>query len=444
MAFFSRRRVQSMLDDLSEKFGRQKRADITARLNSKRADQSLPAEMELALLWMLKDQENFQIEPDWWPDSRKPDAYVADLIPGTPAVVEITTVADNSMTGEKEMDHCATALMDIANSEKRGVGKYLRFNFGEIRAREGRRSVRNIAAPNDYVPTEQAKRRIVDWLRSGESKSISLKIEELGLSVEIEHTDGKQVRYHNFHTSRPPRTYSETSNPIYQALNSKVVQVQSAPAGTWRIIFLAETGSQILSDLIEKDRMRFEDNVTARDIINRFVSDKIGRVDAVAIFVPVKKYRGANAPERFERRWAVVLFGESNTENQRLLGSLKVLVNRFPMPIWNGYNARSLKRQHALAHDSHGWYLPTTGTYKENKVEYKISSRAFQEFFSNKIDEKQFKYAIGEMEAGPSIRRYLEMGYTIRSIRLEGGGTDSDDDYIVLEFSRDAAASKFI
>lgn len=399
--------------------------------------------MELALLWIMKDLPILEIEPDWWPDSRKPDAYVTDLIPGCPAVVEITTVADNSMSGEKEMDHCANALAEIANSYKRGTGQYLRFSFGEVRVREGRRSVRNIAAPKNYSATEEVKRKIGEWLRTGQSRIAPLKIEDEELIVEIEHTDGKQIRYHNFHTSRPPRTYSETSNPIYQALNNKIVQIQAAPEGSWRIIFLAETGSQILSALVEKSRMRFEDNVTARDIINRFVGDKIGRVDAVAVIIPIRKYRGSLSVERYERRWAVSLFGVDSTNNRNLLSSLRSLVDKLPNPIWDGYNARSLTRQNALSHNSNGSYLPTKIRYRNHEMEYKISSRAFQEFLSNKIDEKRFKYLIGEGETGPSLRRYLEMGYTIQSIHLEGGGVDKDDDYIVIDFSMDAAASRF-
>ena len=96
-----------------------------------------------------------------------------------------------------------------------------------------------------------------------------------------------------------------------------------------------------------------------------------------------------------------------------------------------------------MNHDSRGWHLPTHRAFKDRKLTYKISCRAFQNFIGGRIDEKQFRNCIGERDDGPSMKRFLEQGYTIKSVRFEAAGVDRDDDYFILEFEQDASASRF-
>jgi len=96
-----------------------------------------------------------------------------------------------------------------------------------------------------------------------------------------------------------------------------------------------------------------------------------------------------------------------------------------------------------MRHNSRGWYLSTKMTMKSNELTYRMSLRAFQDFLAKRIDETQFRHAIGERDDGPSIHHFLEDGYTIKNVQFEPGGVDRDDDYVVLEFAQDAAASLF-
>jgi len=73
----------------------------------------------------------------------------------------------------------------------------------------------------------------------------------------------------------------------------------------------------------------------------------------------------------------------------------------------------------------------------------KLSLRAFQDFLARRINEKQFRHSIGDRDDGPSIGRFLNSGYTISDVQFESGGIDEDDDYVVLKFSKDPAASLF-
>lgn len=53
MPIFTRRRLQAMLNDLAPRLDEAKGKDLLRRLENKRVEQALPAEMELALLWGL-------------------------------------------------------------------------------------------------------------------------------------------------------------------------------------------------------------------------------------------------------------------------------------------------------------------------------------------------------------------------------------------------------
>lgn len=275
MTFFSRRRIQAMLDDLSAFFDAEKRLDLTQRLNNKKVEQSLPAEMELAILWMLKDLECLEIEPYWWSEGKRPDAYVDGLLPKQSCVIEIKTVADNSISGEYTMDSVSRKIMDVANSIERGSGKYLFFTFSETRKYERGRYIRGIAAFDDYTPSENTKADIKNWLSSGRSHNEPLNLNDAGVSVIVQRRKTKQTRYHNTHTSRPPRTYSDTKNPIYAALKSALDQIELAPKDTWRVIFLAEAGSRTLANVIEsRPNIVLESHSTAENIIERFLEEK--------------------------------------------------------------------------------------------------------------------------------------------------------------------------
>ncbi|ATN32988.1 hypothetical protein ACO34A_04130 [Rhizobium sp. ACO-34A] len=428
-----------MLNDLSPLLDSQKRSDLVGRLNNKRVEQALPAEMELALTWAMKDLDYVEIEPEWWVNGKEPDVYVEGLVTGRPAIVEIASTNDNSISGEPLMDKCSQQIIEYANSVKRGFGYYLYFSFAETKEYKNGRSIRGIAAPKGFMLSDSAKTIIKSWTLSDVSPPPLLKIEDRGLDVTVEKREYKQVRYHNFWTTRPPRTYSETENPIYNILREKLSQVEDAPFGTCRIIFLAEVGSRTLDEMGQPHRNNFESNATAEKIIRRFMADKRNRVDAVVVFLPIKKHRGNL--QNIIRSWKSIIF--KNGDVPGLEDSISYITERLPLPRFTGSQARSLFRQGAFSHEAHGWYLGTSMTSINDEITYRISSRVILDFLAGRITEKQLRYFIGERDDGPSISRFLDRGFTVGDISFEKGGVDEDDDLILLHFSKDPAAHPF-
>lgn len=439
MAIFTRRRIQAMLNDLRPLLDGNKRADLVARLNNKRVEQALPAEMELALVWAMKDFDCLEVEPDWWVNGKKPDAYVEGLLPGRPVVVEIASTNDNSISGEQLMDRCSQTIVAHANAVKKGFGDYLYFQFAETTEIERGIRIRGIAAPKNYMLSDAAKALIKEWVLPNNEPVQRLRIEDSGLCVEIEKKNYKQIRYHNFWTTRPPRVYSETDNPIYNVLSQKLSQIDEAPEGTYRIIVLSEIGSRTLDELGAPFPNVVERNATAEKIIRRFLSDKKGRVDAVVVFVPKKNYQSFS--QKTQRSWKAFVFWDD--EAPGLLDSLRKIEATLPLPRFTGSQARSLFRQGAFAPEGRGWYGGVSMTSTGSDITYRMSSRALQDFLAGRITEEQFRHFIGDADNGPTVGRFLDQGFMISEISFEKGNVDEDDDMLVLRFSKDPAAHSF-
>lgn len=432
-----------MLCDLTAHFSEEKRKDITQRLNSKHSEQCLGAEVELAVFWCLRNID-LDVDPFWWKEGRSPDAYVEGFLLNKPAAIEVTAFADAAISGESQMDHCANRLTRIADEERSGAGQYLYIYFAETRHYRRGRYERSIAAPNDYVPSKATVRKIRDWIRSSPIPKARLMIEDGGLIAKLEKRASKQLRYLNYHVSRPPRIYSHTKNPLYRRLSDKAKQLALAPVGVSRIIFLVEAGSRFLAELARSRHNHLEKYSKPHDIIQKFVADKKDKVDAIVVLVPVVE-RGFSSFGQFrsQRYWSARIFLSEDRNLASLTAAVDKITEKLPPPRFKGCNARSLVRQKAMQHDAPGWYLGVNYTMLNDEITYRMSSRAFQDFLANRINESQFRHSIGERDDEPIIASFLDQGYTIQNVEFVSGGIDEDDDHIVLKFAKDPAAMTF-
>lgn len=433
-----------MINDLTPHLEGEKRTDIIKRLNSKYPEQCVAAEIELAIVWSLRNLD-LEVEPFWWAEGRSPDIYVEGLLPDVAVAIEVTAFADTSISGEAQMDHCAQELAKIADVGRRGSGSHLFFHFAETRHYRRGRYEREISAPRDFLASDSTARKVQAWIVSNPKAGEKLKIEDGDLIVVLEMRSYKQARYHNYHVSRPPRVYSDTRNPLYQRLADKAKQVENAPSGVCRIIILVETGSRFLAEISSRwGGNRVERYSKPEEILQKLVADKSDKLDAVIVLVPVVDHFGvAFSRTRPERYWSAHIFCADEGDADTYAPAVEKIVGQLPSPRFNGYNVRSLTRQKAMQHDAKAYHRGTKISTQNNKLTYKMSSRALQDFLARRIDETQFRRIIGEYEDGPSIGHFLGQGYTIQEIQFESGGIDDDDDSILLVFTRDPAACPF-
>ncbi|WP_025595869.1 hypothetical protein [Agrobacterium tumefaciens] len=439
MAFFFRRRLQAMLDDLSRLIPEDKSSDLLGRLENKRVDQALPAEIELALLWSFSKLGEMDVEPEWWGDSRRPDIVTEHLVPGTLTAVEIAAATDNSISGKEAMHRIAIQFVDHANATEKGVGKYLYFIFGDTRIREKGKFIRIRLAPEGHVVSAESKDLLRQWIKSGRSKSSSLNIVEEGLHVTVERKAYRQPEQHNTFSSVPPEANFIDDNPLYDLLKRKTVQLKAAKFGTLRVILIGDVGSSLLRQIGSYgERHGLGGAVSGSSIISEFVKQNPEKIDAVVVVSP---YRKGNPFRQSELSWRVDTFSNNSCLKEKLNEVLSKVIAFLPKPRFEGSQARSLFLQDAFSPGKMGWY---SGVHMESQMEkttLHIPARALLDLLAGRITPEQFSHFMGD---GPGsvglVKSLLDDGNTLSNIEMAPRDIDVDDDHIVLHFTDDAAA----
>lgn len=439
MPIFTRRRLQMMLEGLAPNLDSEKRRDLLRRLNDrKRVDQVLPAEMELALLWALSELGDLEVEPYWWGDDCRPDAFTDALVPGRSCAIEIAAPNDNGISGEEAMDRVAREIQAIASKVEKKAGDFLSFNFRETSAYEGGVYRRWRLAPAAYVATPRVEAAVRKWIKSGRSLRQALRLNEAGLDVIVERQGWKQVRYHNIFSSMPPETHSIDDNPLFELLGRKKRQLRAAGDGVLRLLFLADVGSTLLNNIGRFGETQGR-HVSGREIIEHFLRIEPGKVDGIAVFVPRRERRRVLQFED-ERRWAVTFFGTPTLPQAP--AALQRLAEILPPPRFEGYQARSLFRQGAFAPTTKGWHLGmklSSSTDKSMSVSF--SARMLLDLLAGRLTPEQFQTRIGGTSGKDNIfRHWLDLGMTISAAKMAPRDIDEDDDHLVLTFSDDPAA----
>jgi hypothetical protein len=120
------------------------------------------------------------------------------------------------------------------------------------------------------------------------------------------------------------------------------------------------------------------------------------------------------------------------------MDKLERLAEILPAPRFDGYQARSLHKQ--------GLFSPSETDCLETEIltggeieTVKISARLLQEYLAGKISYERFTKSAFAGEN--HFRVLLEEGCTLKKATFETGGIDEDDDYLILEFAPDPAAS---
>lgn len=438
-----------MLDELAPVLVNDKGKGLLGRLNKdKDENQALPAEMELALLWALNSLGDLEIEPEWWGDSKRPDAITDYLVPGTTAAIEIAATSDNSLSGEADMNAIALQISETANRAQSGTGDYLYFHFGETSGYEAGRYFRHRLAPKGFKIDDAMRAAIADWINSASSSNVRLHLQGRGLDVQVERKTYKQKRYHNIFSSMPVEAHSVDDNPLCDLLRRKKRQLKAAAQGTIRLLFLADVGSSLLNR-IGKSGWRDPAGRTfsGADIIDHFVRIYSADIDGVVVFSPTIErpaWFGRDLFGRHPKRWTVTFFGTKQLPQPPI--GLERLASILPAPHYEGYQARSLFLQGSFATQGRGQYLEVIvkGNSKDNRQSISFPARLLVDLLAGRISEEWFRnyHTSGGRKTNP-FKDCLNMGMTLSGAEISSRNLDEDDDHIILHFSDDPAARPF-
>jgi len=424
-----------MLDDVRPLLLAKKVNDLTRRLSDKKnPKQLIGGEMELGLLWGIKQVAHLQVDPAIPNSTRVPEAYSQDFF-DLPSYIEVTTVSDGKLSGEEHMQRAAQKIVEFANSYRLKCGNYLFFSFAERNYWEGSDFFREHHIEADFDLTDSMKSDIRNWVNAPEFATTPLSLQSQDISVTIVSKKYRQKPGFNFFSPLPSLAYHVEDNPLFETLEAKRRQLAGVPAPALKVIFVADGGSRLLRHLTQRDTLR--QYKSGEQIINHFLQKS--DVDLVSVFSPERKW--PLQPHIDSLNWKVTALPGA-AKRIHTFSNLEKLTQALPKPRFEGYQARSIQKQSGSSPSARGWYLGTwIGSGKE-KITVKISARLLQELMAGKITPQQFQHAAFSDEN--PFKRWLDDGYVISGTRLESAGMDEDDDRVVFEFQRDPAAADFI
>ena len=431
MPIFSRRRLQAMLNDMRPLLvAKKKQADLLGRLRDRRPEQVLGAEMELALLWGIKQVADIEIEPSLPHSTSIPEGYSKSLL-GAPSYIEITALSDGDLSGEKDMQRAAQKITSFSNSVKKGAGNFFYYSFHEVNGwREGK-YFRRRCISSDFELDDIIRAKLGAWIQTHKT-SDCVRVTNDKIDVTIEVKSFKQKEGFNYWCTLPPLAYDIIDNPLYKRLESKDRQLAGVPDNSKKVILLADAGSSLLKKLTQRDPLNLYKS--GQEIINKFMEDT--SVDLILVFSPK---RGSSSYFALENlNWQVSIFSKNNSDIS--LDKLKQLLAFMPVPRFEGYQARSIQKQGAFAPTARGWYLGTEIKTGKDVLTMKISTRALQQYLAGVITREQFERHISSGDKN-LFQLWLTQGHTISDVKFEEAGIDEDDDSVVFSFRKDPSAS---
>jgi hypothetical protein len=431
MPIFSRRRLQSMLNELEPHLTVAAQADLLARLEHKNTKDALAAEFEMALLWGMARVAAIQVAPKF--ANNRPDAMSANLFASAPALIEITALSDDTFSGQVDMDRAANIIAQFADRIRKGAGKHLYFEFQEANSFDGERFQRIRRVTPNFKLNLALEASIQTWIRSSHwptPEAIRVTDEQIDVVIRW-----KQFVHPLFraHSTMPAVAYDLKDNNLFRALEKKEAQLAGTPTGTLKCIFLADAGCR---------NLRYQDSSSVaeaggKQIICSFLASS--SIDIVCVFSP---HRSAHpiGPVYTSPWWTATLYDRHEVKPAGEYSKVKALVESLPPPSFEGNQARALHRQGAFHPQANGRYLGTIIQSGRSSLTIKISSRLLQEALAGKISIDKF----AEIAFGKDSNQFeyqLARGFTIQSSHIEHGGLDEDDDHLVLDFAADPSAS---
>jgi hypothetical protein len=439
MPLFTRRRLQTMLDDLRPRMSAEKAKNVVRRLDGKDTQNAMATEMELGIVWAIGRAADLTIEPELpGAKGKKPDAFSATMFPSGRAVIEAAALSDDTFSGRKNMERAANKILDFLGYHQRD---HLYFEFAEQMSYEGGRFRRWRRVTHNFKLTDDLKQKLREAIggknRRGRLPSIRLTDDQIDVTI---HWQDRVYPTTRVFCTMPPIAYNLEDNPIYRLLSRKQDDLSSVPPDTLKCVILGDAGCGLLRNLggIGKS----PEQKTGAQIIRHFLGRSNNDIDIVCVLTQTRY--DSILPMQPDPVWFMRLFDrrfgfdEDDVEHSKL----RTLVAALPRPIFEGYQARSLHIQGAFRPQARGWYVATTVSIAKTGqvMSIKTSARLVQQLLAGRITPQQFHSSTFGNDTQNFFDTQLKRGMTIRTVRIEPAGVDEDDDYMVFDLAPDPAA----
>jgi hypothetical protein len=437
MPIVTRRRIQSMLKELRPRMSDGKVRNLVGDLNNKRVKQVLGAEAELCLTWSFAQLYEVEIEPTVSGSDRTPDLRVKNLIAGESAFIEFTAVSDADFSGDAEMRPIAQALTGLANQTRKGSGKFLEFDFHEVMGFEQRQFVRRLLAPVNFVLNDEISKEFAAWLRQADAAAQPLVLQRDGLKVTIRYRS-YALKHLDYRGRTVPAFYHLKDNPVYRRLDEKRARRQ-LPIGKSDVmcgIILWDAGCWTMRN----PSFVSPHAVSVDQVVRTFIDDS--GIDFVSVFSPWRQHIRGRSGVVWRQRTST---RPGDSRFDQIDRSMERIARTLPRPRFEGYQARANQDRKMYDPQAQGWYLaPALTSWGNERMEVRISARALLDALAS----EDFRGVASRYASGGGDTNFFlqerKKGRVIHTCRVEPGGVDEDDDYLVFEFAEDASASPFV
>lgn len=331
------------------------------------------------------------------------------------------------------MERAANIICQFSNGVRKGSGEHLYFEFLEVSYYDNGRYHRKRRITPEFKLTSELKDALRDWLLASSRTTLNkIRLTDLQIDVVIQWKKYVHPQGRTF-SRMPPVAYHPEDNPVFRALKRKERQLSGTPKDALRCVFLGDAGCSMLRQL----KPFGVQEVCGEEVVKYFLSRS--SIDVIGIFSPYRSSQlfqvsGSRAPQ-----WKVSIYTRTSVPNEADCALINKMVEAMPRPQLEGYQARSWHQQGLFDPQGKGIYLGLRMTSKNGSLSISISSRMVLELLAGRITQEQFqRYAFGE---NPNLfDREFKRGMTVQSARLEKGGLDEDDDYLVFDMEQDFGA----
>jgi hypothetical protein len=229
----------------------------------------------------------------------------------------------------------------------------------------------------------------------------------------------------------PAVAYDLEDNPVFKALEKKSDQIRATPAGTLRCVIPVDAGSNLLRRLRPMSTV-FE--IGGEAIIRHAIATL--NIDCVIVF-SAHRHHELVFGTRSELLWNVSCFDRRNVIPDGEYARVEAMAAQLPRPRFEGYQARDIHRQGGFAPNNRNWYLPTRITTRGGgPMTIKLSAGLLHQYLAGVIDADKFSEKAFNDRDNLFTAEFMR-GHAIQSVKVEPGGIDEDDDYVVFDLDVD-------
>lgn len=445
MPFFSRRQIQSMLDELA--ILQIPRKDLRGRLDSKKVSNVYGAMWELAILSQLSKLGPFEAYPTWLGAEQKPEAFTEYLFPGHETFVEVKAVSDGKLDGMEEMQNVGKQIRNFANQVRENAGNHIQIRFHQNF--ESMRRYLLAKSPIDFMTNANGD-RIEKWL--GQIRPAEeLYLKDSANSCTLIWNDIASAGNSVFSRIIPEAGDVE-ENPIFRQLVSAAKQVATQDPNILRCCILADSGSYVLSEPNKvNSQQNFRGNFTpstgpysARQIAHHFLQQTCA-LDVVVIIYPEPTFGIGLQSYSRGYNWAFIIVDRLDRDALCTDGVQK-LVRGLPPPRMLPQRGRDLVERGDFSPEKRG-SLKLNGTswqFKPHKGSFsmKISRNLLLSLVIGETSYEKFCESCGA-ENLDRLKKLMSEGYGLRDVVFDNHGLTNDDDEVIFKLEKDAARDKF-